>query len=288
FSEVFDRTTGLPIAGATVTLLEATSTRAVAVVTTDMLGRFSMLVEAPGRYLVRITHPNYATWHSRELSMNQPEQALVLPSITLQAGQPSTGLDRAEARSQFILTGLTKLRLPLLVAGTVILLATSVRAAGTGRTFTPDRSASIALYVALWVSEAWVRTRPRPYGVVVDGVTGQPIDRAIVRLLDGETGRLIKTVVTGEKGHFQFLAPKGSCSLVVVHGGYQPYRQDHLVLAGKDSLVNETVRLQPISQGAEPITPPAPQPPTTPSQPPVRPMAPPQLPRYGPPPPPSP
>ncbi|MFY9484586.1 MAG: carboxypeptidase regulatory-like domain-containing protein, partial [Patescibacteria group bacterium] len=285
FSEVLDRTTGLPIAGATVTLIEASSTRAVAVVTSDTLGRFSMLVDQPGRYLVRVSHPSYATWHSRELTVGQSEQALEFPNITLQAGQPSTGLDLAEARSQFILTGLAKLRFPLLIAGTLILLATSVRAAG-GRTFTPDRSLSIAVYVALWASEVWVRTRPRPYGMVMDGATGQPIDRAIVRLLDGQTGRLIKTVVTGAKGRFQFLAPKGNCSLVVVHAGYEPYRQDHLLLAGKDSLVNETVRLRPLTEGASPINPPAPQLPlASPPQPPVHPIVPPQLPRRGPPPP---
>ena len=49
------------------------------------------------------------------------------------------------------------------------------------------------------------RKRKREWGVVYDSLTKQPIDLAMVRLFDKETGKLVETRVTDLQGRYIFI-----------------------------------------------------------------------------------
>lgn len=57
-------------------------------------------------------------------------------------------------------------------------------------------------------------------GIVYDAVTKRPISRAIVRLYDAATHRLIETDVTSSEGSFSFLPPEGYYYLRASKPGY--------------------------------------------------------------------
>lgn len=60
----------------------------------------------------------------------------------------------------------------------------------------------------------------RPWGRVVDAISGNPIPQAIVRVLDRQTQHIKDTAVTDAKGEFASLLPAGEYRLQVVKQGW--------------------------------------------------------------------
>ena len=60
----------------------------------------------------------------------------------------------------------------------------------------------------------------RKWGVVYDAVTKQPVDLAIVRLINDRTGRIVRSTVTDREGRYFFMAGKGSYRMTVAKSGY--------------------------------------------------------------------
>lgn len=60
--------------------------------------------------------------------------------------------------------------------------------------------------------------RPKPWGVVYNSLTKQPIDLAIVRIFDS-AGKLMRTRVTDRDGRYGFLVPAGVYSVSVTKAG---------------------------------------------------------------------
>lgn len=71
-------------------------------------------------------------------------------------------------------------------------------------------------YLFSWIlSLVGLKKRRRPWGVVYDAITKNPIDLAIVRLIDGKTKKLIETQVTDKNGRFSFVPTPGEYSISV-------------------------------------------------------------------------
>ncbi len=61
--------------------------------------------------------------------------------------------------------------------------------------------------------------RRKKWGVVFDAITQMPVDLAIVRLLDAETGRIMRTAVTDQQGRYAFIVKPGSYRLTATKVG---------------------------------------------------------------------
>lgn len=64
------------------------------------------------------------------------------------------------------------------------------------------------------------RKRRKSWGQVFNAYTKQPVDLSVVRLLDAKTKKLRKSMVTGKKGTYLFLAPPGEYHVEVEKRGY--------------------------------------------------------------------
>ena len=67
---------------------------------------------------------------------------------------------------------------------------------------------------------AVARRKRKPWGIVFDSLTGKPIDFAIVRAFEAETGQLVQTKVTDENGRFNLLLSRGNYYVKVSKPGF--------------------------------------------------------------------
>lgn len=136
-------------------------------------------------------------------------------------------------------------------AAPVILPLTAINAiaaiAGTN-SFLPYLS-----YIFQFFTEPFIyfgRKRKRKWGVIYDSLTGRPIDLAIVRLFDQETGKIVETHVTDSKGRYYFLPEENrNYKLTVTKPGFTFPSSIMAVLPPKEKKVKglyfgETIRPQ--------------------------------------------
>lgn len=77
------------------------------------------------------------------------------------------------------------------------------------------------LYFASQVFQLFgLRKRRKPWGVVFNSQTGQPVSLAIVRIYDPQYNRLLEQVVTDSQGRYGFLVKAGTFSLDVIKTGF--------------------------------------------------------------------
>ena len=76
-----------------------------------------------------------------------------------------------------------------------------------------------SLFPALFTAFS-VHRRRKPWGMVFDSLTGRPIEGALIRIFEADTGRLFATKVTDQNGSFNFLLAKGKYYLRVAKEGY--------------------------------------------------------------------
>ena len=65
----------------------------------------------------------------------------------------------------------------------------------------------------------WTK-RKKPWGFVFDQATKQPIAGAKVQVFDADSGRLLETQLTDDKGHFELLVQAGTYTVSVSKDGY--------------------------------------------------------------------
>lgn len=111
------------------------------------------------------------------------------------------------------------------------------------------------------------KRREYAWGVVYDSQKKLPVDLAIVRLIDEETGRVVQTRVTDKAGRIFFFAPKGSYRIEVAKPGFafpsailageredgkfaNLYFGQRFSVAGSGQVVNPSVPLDPAGADA--------------------------------------
>lgn len=72
------------------------------------------------------------------------------------------------------------------------------------------------------------------FGTVTDANTGEPIERAVIRLFDSRFNKVLNTQMTSGKGRYAFLVNKGSYYLTMEKEGYKTLRLN-LPSISKDS-----------------------------------------------------
>lgn len=116
---------------------------------------------------------------------------------------------------------------PVVVAVAVTNLATATSAA------------SVFRYIYFLFTQPLLligRRKRKQWGVVYNALSKQPIDLAIVRLVDAGTGRVLQTRITDGQGRYSFFVKSGVYRLQVVKKGYE-FPTRYLVHDREDGLL---------------------------------------------------
>ncbi len=81
-------------------------------------------------------------------------------------------------------------------------------------------AASLLVYLFTQPALLFRRRRKKAWGIIYDSLSKLPVDLAIIRLYDMNTGHRIKTVATDHDGRFSFLVLQGTYRLEVAKNGY--------------------------------------------------------------------
>lgn len=84
-------------------------------------------------------------------------------------------------------------------------------------------ASAAALFVYLFTQPLMIlsRRKYRAWGTIYNSLSKLPVDLAIVRLVDANTGQRIKTVATDHQGRFSFLVNQGTYKLDVAKAGFE-------------------------------------------------------------------
>lgn len=75
-------------------------------------------------------------------------------------------------------------------------------------------------FISAVLSALGLRRRRRPWGVVYDSISKNPVDLAIVRLFEAASEKLVETQVTDKLGRFSFLVKPGRYTVSVLKNPY--------------------------------------------------------------------
>ncbi len=230
-----DKTTGVPVAGVLVKLVDVHNDRVINQYRTDKTGRYGFLVETVGDYRITIIDPLYAAFSSKEFSVDNLKQPIVTGDIQL------TPVHQRQLRllnKTFVWVAAIKIlnviHWPLLIGGTILSVMLVADHPTTLRTLIAS------LYSVLWLSKLLGYRRERHYGQVTD-TEGAPLARAVVQLTNqsGETMAHIHSTVTDVKGRFVLLVKPGVYTVIVAKDGYKT--RQGAVIADE---ANMTIRLE--------------------------------------------
>lgn len=230
-----DKTTGVPVAGVLVKLVDVHNDRVINQYRTDKTGRYGFLVETVGDYRITIIDPLYAAFSSEEFSVDSLKQPIVTGDIQL---TPVHQRQLQLLNKTFIWVAAIKvlniIHWPLLIGGTILSVMLVADHPTTLRTLIAS------LYSVLWLSKLFGYRRERHYGQVTDG-DGAPLARAVVQLTNqsGETTAHVHSTVTDAKGRFVLLVKPGVYTVIVAKDGYKT--RQGAVIADE---ANMTIRLE--------------------------------------------
>jgi hypothetical protein len=88
----------------------------------------------------------------------------------------------------------------------------------------------LALYIPLWFYEIYLIYEPKSFGSVEKIEDHEPIDLALVRVLDPESKKLIRSVASNQKGRYTLILPKGSYQQYAQKAGYTQSQEKSIYL----------------------------------------------------------
>lgn len=221
--EVFDASTGKPVSGAVVNLFTFPEMKLISSAVSDMKGRFYFVAQG-GKYALSctgrgFTFPSHLAKkqlaYSNDLYMGQTielDDAKVInyripvdPSSSAISHQPN--LLKALLLSNI-------LRVVIMMIGTIISMVILY--------FRPItiNFLILASYALLWGLEYMIESRIVKLSTVIEKATGDPVDLALVRVVD-ENGRLKQTYVTDYKGRVMIKTENATDGVRVERVGYK-------------------------------------------------------------------
>jgi hypothetical protein len=133
-----------------------------------------------------------------------------------------------------------KVNTPLLVAGFLLSLLTAVIEPWTANFII------LGVYIVLifikfiigfLVGHSW--------GMVVDEETGKPIELAVVRIYDANSGNVMGTRVTNQLGQFTSFIMPGEYYIVILKDRYEPFRSKPITVTKRRGLIRMKAQLIP-------------------------------------------
>jgi hypothetical protein len=190
---------------------------------TDKAGQFSFVVPN-GKYRVRVKKNGYAD-AAQELTVSRnvvsadllvTKMARPLPEI-VKPGAPAT--ENIAAVADEIGRRVEALRTPEVRKATEQVVTPIIVVVAIANTATALSAISLLNYLYFLLTQPILllgRRKRQKSGVVYNALTKQPVDLAIVRLLEAKSGRVLQTRITDAKGRFSFTAQPGAYRLQVV------------------------------------------------------------------------
>ena len=229
-------TTSKVLSGAAVQLYQQANGTWVpfgAIQETDSEGSYAFIVPN-GQYYATVQKEGYrpTTSPSRNVSGNLFNETITLVRLSVvQVAPPSaTAVERASVAVSNALEQITYgakvaraiVQDPVVqeanaVAAPTLLAMTLVNSAGGISVF------NLLTYLQFVFTQPILllgRRKRQKWGVVYNSLTKQPVDLAIVRLMDGATRQVLQTRVTDKLGRYFFFAKKGGYLVEVVKPGY--------------------------------------------------------------------
>jgi len=211
-----DSFTGKPISAVTVRVLDIKKQKIVGNTTTDLFGRYTLLLP-PGKYELIAQIGVNNTLARNKVTVDVKETQIISENITLSTENKSQSQIFVFAK---LLSALEKYRFPLLVVGsgiTVLLLSFNASVYNV---------LALLSYLPIWLYEYRYKYYvAKSYIEIRDAVTRLPVDLVIVRLIDGLTGRLIATKVSARDGTLYLPLNKGVQRIHYRKEGYDEYTE---------------------------------------------------------------
>jgi len=225
FGRVTDSSTGQPIAGAKVTFntYDAGPSGQSNPQFTNANGEYYIVLPI-GQYTATIEKTGYSTFNSLSFKSEgdiyyRDFQLIKLPKNPLEAINFTGKIIQQEIKevidNEIIEEGTKKIAVPATI---VVVTANAVTAGTLAATLIPYL---ISLASALTQPLLIIKRRKRKqWGIVYNAITKVPIDLAIIRLLDAQTNRIIRTFVTDRLGRYYFITQPGKYKLNIIKAGY--------------------------------------------------------------------
>jgi 5-hydroxyisourate hydrolase-like protein (transthyretin family) len=233
---VIEEGTGMPIVGAIVELVVVKMTvdgkiagqKTVAQTKTDNYGEY-IFSAAPGLYKLEVHKSPYfisdnASASREEYEPNQIlkiksyEEGLVAPTIILALSQGEMAKKTHSLNLlKFFERALSILSYALMLFGTIV--ATN----NAARHYNTINLIIVLIYIVLWGFILYNSRRRKvnsPWGEVYDGQNRQPLPLTLVRVMDRDSKKLIRTAVTDKDGKFSATVSKSNYHLIASKPGY--------------------------------------------------------------------
>lgn len=228
FGTIFDSVSEIPVALASVTLLDLHH-RVIRTTVSDRHGRYRLLVPK-GDFLIEVKKEGFQypsrylndSHHSFVYDNVLTAQHIVVNDHGVMTKNIPVDPDEGKRRRRL---------LPRIPA-----LSKEVQYTLAGITpFAALFAAYVMMSVIGWILFAiyilvlglrLFRFKPAgpPFGTIADRETKQPLNQAIVRIFDAKTNKVLETQITSPKGRYAFLVKAGAYYLLVKHEGYKTVR----------------------------------------------------------------
>ncbi len=252
---VFDSTTGRPVPRTLVRIFSKEFSKLKESQLTDAEGRFGFLIN-PGEYFITagkagFTFPSrflrtaivsqYDEIYRGGLFTVGPKDDGVI-SINIPLDPKLSEVSKARMKWLRILNAigliLEKINTPLLIAGLLLSMLTTIIEPWTANFII------LGVYVLLiFIKSIMGFLIGRSWGLVVDEDTGKPIELAVVRIYEANTGNIMGTRVTNQLGQFTSFIMPGEYYVVILKEGYEPFRSKPITVTKRRGLIRMKAEL---------------------------------------------
>jgi hypothetical protein len=240
WGQVYEATSGMPIPNTRLELISTLDNRVVETTISNQEGRFGF-VTPKGRYIIKTTKFGFESVNHQEslsrdtlalrdnylggeISIEGEGDKIIKVNIPLISSKESPRFVTIAKGFNLIQNFLIIVNWPLLLFGTLISVIALY--------LTPSilNLLILVLYIPLWAYEFYLMFEPRSFGNVEREDNHIPIDLALVRVLDQESKRLIRSVVSNQRGRYSLLLPKGNYHQYAQKAGYLRSREKSIYL----------------------------------------------------------
>lgn len=255
WGKVLEAGTNLPIAQAKINLMkqeyaylgDKSPYKLMESTYSDKNGAYAFIAE-PGIYTLQIEKDMYhidthtpGTYKPGDIiEIKTEKQGLVVPYIVLSMDNEVINKKFSAIRNiELFERVFSSLSLILVIFGTATIVSALMK--------NHHDTATIAIalvYPLLWYVNIKALIKKSPFGDVEDIVEDKAVPAALIRIMDKDGKRLVKTVITNDRGKYRMLINKGKYKLLVAKEGYQQNDENILNIEDQLKAVNQKIKME--------------------------------------------